>query len=168
MVKKIALLGLLGLLNCNSCSLNSQLPEEQKLVTRIDTEYTPKVISALIYLYSHRTNEFPLCALGRKVNGNYIVDDLRIPFIMTSTDSSAAFMLDNCGEKKYLGMIHNHSKTLPCGPSNIDLQRFIRDKNAKLEIVVCSDTINKQMDVSTSYKELMPKELIEAIKRWTP
>lgn len=149
-------------MGCGGCSLNSLKGQELKY----NNEYLPRVVNTLAFIYKDRTTEFPFCALGDRKGNSYLINELRIPSVYQANDTTAIFRGEDCNQlKKYLGMIHNHPKfneafIMPCLPSNLDLDRFLRDKKAQLEMIVCGVSPDgTQVSITTVYKELLLKRL---------
>lgn len=133
-MKKLVLLALLG------CS--AQPPTK--------VHYMPNVLNNLINIYDNRSREMPICLLGNKKGDTYIIDDIKIPVIYSANNVSTSFSPEICQNKKYLGMIHNHSDY--CQPSEVDINRFIHDKKAKIETIVCEVAYPDGIRLSTTRK----------------
>ena len=142
-----------------------QEPEKHQVI------YSPKVTNALIYIYDKKTGEFPLCVLGKRKGNTYYVNDLRIPLVTQSTDSTADYNKEDCKNLDgYLGMVHNHVGDIRlCEPGNKDLRGFIYDERAQIEIIVCDvNSDSTQTNIRVWYKELLPKGLINSFKQQNP
>ena len=97
--------------------------------------YDMKVVNFLAHDYAGQTREVPLCLVGKGRGGSFHVTDLRFPYIFQNSRDSARF--DLCSDVSgYLGVVHNHPPNV-CSPSKKDMERFSRDKEAKIESIVC-------------------------------
>lgn len=132
--------------------------------------YSNNVINILGILYYQTQLEIPLCMIGQRIENRYYVNELVFPTIISSSQRGSRFDSFNClNNKDYLGIIHNHNKVF-CGPSTIDLKRFVYDERAKLETIVCDVYYNPETGTADSiqaytlYKDLIPKEKLEELK----
>lgn len=114
-------------------------------------QYTPRIVNTLMNIYDGRVRELPVCLLGKVNKNTYVVDDIKIPEILTADETSTSFNPKDCQDnKKYLGIMHNHSDY--CYPSMIDLNRFISDKKAKIESIVCGVVYPDSVNIMTVIK----------------
>lgn len=172
---KLSKLLLLGAIGCASLPQNqssSYLTIEAQSDSTHRIIYKPEVINKLIFLYHDRRIELPLCQLGNKKDNTYFIEDIRVPTILTSDSVSANYRGKDCtGEKKYLGLIHNHIKlddTMPdevrCQPGTTDLKRFINEKESYIESIVCEVNYPDKIRISGFFKDLLPQDIRESYK----
>jgi len=167
MKKIIGLIALLSMGNTN-CSLN--IKKETPTIDNVNSTYTPEVINQLVNIYDSRLNELPICIFGEDNNHKYIVNEIQLPIIINTSQTSTRFNASNCLRRNdYLGMIHNHTTnpynlpdSLLCQPSNIDMYRFvIVDEKAKIESVFCRGPVPNTSRIATVYKVLLPQDITD-------
>jgi len=133
----------LGCLQANSGIVTPRVDDAYGLqAEKLPVWFSPKVLNNMVFLYDGLPFEFPLCALGDRVDSLYHVHDVSIPVLTERSDSSASFIPISCLSPEYLGMIHNHP-TGWCGMSLADTKRFRDDSFARLEMVVCEANIER-------------------------
>ena len=105
--------------------------------------YSEKATNSFIYLYSGFEREILLCQKAYELNGKIFVYDVSLPFILISTADSTRYEGSTCyNQKDYVGLAHNHLPSKKnCDFSIPDNKRFMADKLAKIETIVCFSDI---------------------------
>lgn len=100
--------------------------------------FSLNVDETLSSLYDAMGKEFPFCLHGHKIENGYRVNDIRVPWVRENNESGATFRNGNCtAEDDFLGMIHNHSLSGQCIPSQLDIDRFMNSEHALIEVISC-------------------------------
>ena len=154
-MKKIRTLATIGLIGCASTFGNNyqELPS---------VSVSQRVGNGFIYLYADKEIEFPVCIEGTFRDNTYFLERLVIPTIYTATETNSSFDINTCYSENYLGMAHAHPKEVPY-PSPADINRFVNDSRARLEIIV-SDVKLTELEDSVRM-QVITKESLEAQSR---
>lgn len=163
-MKKLATLGLIGAL------LGGQVSAQQEGTHQEDVKKYPVVyhevpFNNILMIYANQPREIPLCQFGYEQNGVKFVDEVRLPYVIESTETMANFYRPHCNSPKYLGILHNHNNGI-CLLSEVDLERFINDDKATIESIVCYASVeNNQIRMNHFIKSEIPDSIIKRFKR---
>mgnify|MGYP001596465748 CR=1 FL=1 len=95
-----------------------------------------KLQNNFLFIYSGMDSEIPMCLIGTEGQDGIRIRDGVIPPVMFTTTDSSTFDMNYCHKQRdYIGIAHYHNGA--CYPSPVDIERFVNDERAKLELIVC-------------------------------
>lgn len=95
-------------------------------------------VNKIVYLYDNLPRELPLCLEGKRTGNRIRVEDVRMPVYLESVEDRAQYNRAYCHTDEYVGVVHNHpSPSDGCHVSVTDYERFVKDRDAVLEWVIC-------------------------------
>ena len=127
--------------------------------------YYEQTLNNILMVYADQPREIPLCQFGFEEDGVRVVTDVKMPYVLESTETMANFYRPDCDASDYLGIIHNHNNGV-CFPSEVDLERFINDEEASIESIVCYANVkNNHLTMNHYIKDQLSDSIIERYKR---
>ena len=127
--------------------------------------YDDLALNNILMVYADQPREIPMCQFGFERNGIRFVNEVRIPYVIESTETMADFYRPNCDSPDYLGIIHNHNNGI-CFPSEVDLERFINDDEASIESIVCYANVkNNHLTMNHYIKDQLSDSIMRMYKQ---
>lgn len=122
-------------------------------------------LNNILMVYADQPREIPMCQFGYVQNNIRFVTNVKLPYVMESTEEMADFYRPHCDVPNYLGIIHNHNNGI-CIPSEVDLERFVNDEKASIESIVCFANVEQnRIRMNHFMKSEIPDSIIRRYKR---